>query len=93
MDLNFDDGDGAEIEIPLQPAQELSETKLLTAQHILYNGTNQAVCKLRWSVMLHLCKELECSPKKDSKKFLVNELLAYVSLQYLNDGSVANDFN
>ena len=47
MDLNFDDRDGAEINVSVEPAQGVSEAELLSVQHILCNGSNVAVRKLR----------------------------------------------
>ncbi len=80
MDLKFDDSDGLDIEASGKSDQGVTERDLVNARQVLRNGSDAAVHKLCHCVMLRLCNDLNCSlRKKETKKFLASELLAYVS--------------
>ncbi len=81
MDFKFDDSDGLDIKASSVSGQGVMERDLVNARWVLCNYLDAAVHKLCHCIMLRLCEDLDCSPhKKETKKYLASELLAYVSV-------------
>ena len=66
--LMFDDGDGADLNVSIETTQGATKAEIINAGHILCNSSNADICKFCDCIMLHLCKEFECLPKKSLQR-------------------------